>query len=104
MSGVGPRRLGKASQGSGSSLAKFTLAGRGAMLVVIALLLSQLALSSQGVVSSPPDLLADLNNLKFNASRVYSVRNVRLTRDGVSFYFNRGVLGVLAAVNGEVTG
>jgi Peptidase family M1 domain len=55
----------------------------------------------------PPDareLLKDLNQLSIDPTQVYELRDARITRDRATLYFNRGFLGLLATVQGEVTG
>jgi len=49
-------------------------------------------------------LLAELNHLSIDSSQVYFLRDVRIGRDRASVYFNRGFLGLLTTVEGEVTG
>ncbi|HUI40719.1 MAG TPA: M1 family aminopeptidase [Terriglobia bacterium] len=77
---------------------------RWAVCFLLGVTLRAAAREAQGGGSPPQELLDELNNLSFGASRVYSLHDVRLTRDSVSIYFNRGFLGLLTAVNGEVTG
>jgi Peptidase family M1 domain len=79
-------------------------AGNAVLCMLLAASSPQLANGFQNSRPSPQQLLERLNGLKFDVSQLYSLRNVRLTRDGVSFYFSRGFLGLLAPVNGTVTG
>lgn len=54
--------------------------------------------------SDPHQLLKDLNQLSIDASQIHFLRDARLTRDRVTLYFNRGFVGLLAPVQGQVTG
>lgn len=49
-------------------------------------------------------LLETLNNLAVDPSQVYFIRDARITRDRATVYFNRGFIGLLAPVGGEITG
>jgi hypothetical protein len=49
-------------------------------------------------------LLQRLNEASIDPAEIYVVRNVQITRDRANFYFNRGFVGFLAPVQGEVTG
>jgi hypothetical protein len=49
-------------------------------------------------------LLQKLNEASIDPAEIYVIRNVQVTRDRVNFYFNRGFIGFLTPVEGEVTG
>lgn len=53
---------------------------------------------------NPRELLEQLNDVSIDPSQVYVLHGARITRDRVNFYFNRGFVGFLTPVNGEVTG
>jgi len=62
---------------------------------------------SQGFAQTPTDareLLQKLNNLTIDPAEIYVLRDAQITRDRVNFYFNRGFIGFLTPVNGEITG
>jgi hypothetical protein len=62
---------------------------------------------SQGFAQTPTDareLLQKLNNLTIDPAQIYVLRDAQITRDRVNFYFNRGFIGFLTPVNGEITG
>jgi len=50
------------------------------------------------------ELLQQLQKAPIDPSQVYFVRNVRLARNGINIYLNRGFIGLLAPVAGKVTG
>ncbi len=52
----------------------------------------------------PRALLDRLNNVAIDRSQVYALRNVHLTRDRIKLFFDRGYIGFLTKVNGEITG
>ena len=54
--------------------------------------------------SSPQQLYQSLSSSPVDASRVYTVHNLILRRDGVSFTFTDGTLGLLAPVDGRTLG
>lgn len=54
--------------------------------------------------AEPGALLEKLNNLTVDPSQVYFIRDARVTRDRATIYFNRGFIGLLAPVDGVVTG
>ena len=54
--------------------------------------------------SDPKELLQKLNDLTIDPGQIYVLRDVQITRDRVNFYFNRGFIGFLAPVKGEITG
>ena len=60
--------------------------------------------SAEPAASPPGQLLAELNAVSIDPSQVYSLRGVRIRRDRVSLYFNRGSIGFFSKVAGEVTG
>ena len=71
------------------------------------LLLSCLFTSVLGyaqTTSSPGELLQKLNDLTIDPAEIYVLRDTQITRDRVNFYFNRGFIGFLTPVNGEITG
>ncbi|MGH9728821.1 MAG: M1 family aminopeptidase [Candidatus Acidiferrales bacterium] len=64
------------------------------------------ALSQQASIasSSPHQLYQSLSASPVDASRVYTVHNLILRRDGVSFTFTDGTLGFLTPVDGRTLG
>ncbi|HEV3279565.1 MAG TPA: M1 family aminopeptidase [Terriglobia bacterium] len=52
----------------------------------------------------PGALLEKLNALTVDPAQIYFIRDVRITRDRATIYLNRGFVGLLTAVEGEVTG
>jgi len=52
----------------------------------------------------PKVLFDQLNHAALNPSEIYVARNLYLTRDRVNIYLNRGFIGFLAPVAGEITG
>lgn len=74
----------------------------------LALLICHSALAAQEQPSKPatdPQVLFEqLNDVSIDPSQIYVLRNVRLTRDRVKIYFNRGYVAFLKPVDGEVTG
>lgn len=60
--------------------------------------------ASDATPSDPHELLRALNQVSIDPTQVYFLRDARITRDRVTLYFNRGFLGLLATVQGEVTG
>ncbi|HKV29332.1 MAG TPA: M1 family aminopeptidase [Candidatus Acidoferrales bacterium] len=54
--------------------------------------------------SSPQQLYQSLSTLPVDGTRVYTVHNLILRRDGVSFTFTDGTLGFLAPVGGRTSG
>jgi Peptidase family M1 domain len=55
-------------------------------------------------VSAPVALLRQLDKVSIDPGQIYALRNARLERGGVSFYFDRGFIGFFRPVEGEVTG
>ena len=53
---------------------------------------------------NPRELLEQLNDVSIDPAQIYVLNDAHITRDRVNFYFNRGFIGFLTAVNGEVTG
>lgn len=49
-------------------------------------------------------LLRQLDQVSIDPAQVYDLRDARLARGGVSFYFDRGFIGFFRPVKGEVTG
>ena len=62
------------------------------------------ALGYAQTTSDPRELLQKLNNLTIDPAEIYVLRDTQITRDRVNFYFNRGFIGFMAPVNGEITG
>ncbi len=52
----------------------------------------------------PKALLQELNGASIDPSQTYFIRNAQFTRDRVHFYLNRGFIGFLTPVQGEITG
>lgn len=75
---------------------------------VLALALSAAALGArppaEAAEGGPAELYRQLRDVSIDPSQVYLVRNARITRGGVSIYFNRGFIGFLHPVAGRVTG
>jgi hypothetical protein len=82
--------------------------GLGVILVVGALALSLEAARAQQSAAPPtPDALAlyqQLNQVLVAPSQVYYIRDARITRGGIDFYFDRGFIGFFTPVAGHVTG
>ena len=49
-------------------------------------------------------LLQQLDSVSLDPTQVYSLRHAEITRDGLKFYFDRGFVGFLTPVAGEITG
>lgn len=49
-------------------------------------------------------LLRQLNDVNLDSTQIYKLRDVRITRDRVSLYFDQGYLGLFTPVRGELTG
>ncbi len=60
--------------------------------------------AGDGAPSDPRELLKTLNQLSIDPGQVRFLRDARITRDRLTLYFNRGFLGLLTTVQGEVTG
>jgi len=63
--------------------------------------------SAHGVAQKPSDpreLLDQLNNASVDSTQVYALRDARITRDGVNFYFSRGFIAFLTKTQDETTG
>jgi hypothetical protein len=65
--------------------------------------------SSAASASGPPsiaprELLKQLDGVSFDTTQIYALRHAEITRDRLKFYFNRGFIGFLAPVAGEITG
>jgi hypothetical protein len=71
---------------------------------LILLCLFSSALGYAQTTRSPRELLQKLNDLTIDPAEIYALRDTQITRDRVNFYFNRGFIGFLAPVNGEITG
>ncbi len=54
--------------------------------------------------SDPRALLEQLNQVSIDPSQVYVLRGARIARDRINIYFNRGFVGFLTQVSGEITG
>ncbi len=54
--------------------------------------------------ADPKAIFQKLNEASIDPSQVYVIRNAKIVRDRVSLYLNRGVIGFLTSVRGEVTG
>ncbi len=52
----------------------------------------------------PQELLQQLNKVSIDSSQIYFLRDAQLTRDRVKIYLNRGFIGFLTPVAGEITG
>ena len=52
----------------------------------------------------PRELLEQLNNLSIERGQIYVLRGAQISRDRVNIYFNRGFIGFLDKVGGEITG
>ncbi|HXJ93759.1 MAG TPA: M1 family aminopeptidase [Terriglobia bacterium] len=74
------------------------------LVVILVLTSAPQAWANPSVPSDPRELLKTLNQLSIDSSQVYFLRDARITRDRVTLYFNRGFLGLLSTVQGEVTG
>jgi hypothetical protein len=74
------------------------------LVCVLALASATQLWASDPVPSDPHELLKALNQLSIDPDQVHFLRDARLTRDRVTLYFNRGFLGLLSTVQGEVTG
>jgi hypothetical protein len=54
--------------------------------------------------ATPREILEQLNKIAIDPAQIYLLHGVQITRDGVNFYFNRGFIGFLEKVDGEITG
>lgn len=54
--------------------------------------------------ADPRQLLKQLDEVSVDPGQIYALRNVRITRDHIEIYFNRGFVGFFAPVDGAVTG
>jgi hypothetical protein len=52
----------------------------------------------------PGQLLEQLNSASIDPTQIYVLRNARITRDGVNFYFTRGFIAFLTKTQDEITG
>ncbi len=52
----------------------------------------------------PRALLDRLNNVSIDSSQIYALRGAHLARDRIKLFFDRGYIGFLTKVNGEITG
>ncbi|HEV2424167.1 MAG TPA: M1 family aminopeptidase [Terriglobia bacterium] len=75
-----------------------------ALILIAAAATPRYALAADEAPPDPGALLDKLNNLTVDPSQVYFIRDARITRDGATVYFNRGFIGLLSPVQGEITG
>jgi len=54
--------------------------------------------------ATPSEILDQLNKVAIDPAQVYLMHGVQITRGGINFYLNRGFIGFLEKVNGEITG
>src|SRR6266567_2664370 len=54
--------------------------------------------------ATPREILNQLNKLSIDPAQIYLLHGVQISRDRVNIYFNRGFVGFLEKVNGEITG
>ncbi|HEV2176906.1 MAG TPA: M1 family aminopeptidase [Terriglobia bacterium] len=59
---------------------------------------------SDAAISDSNQIFQELQDVSVDPSQIYALRDFRMTRDRVTFYFNRGFVGFLTKVQGEVTG
>jgi len=78
-------------------------AGLAVILILAGAAFSRLA-AAESPSPDPGALLQKLNTLTVDRSQLYFIRDVRITRDRATIYFNRGFVGLLSPVEGEVTG
>jgi hypothetical protein len=78
-------------------------AGRWPLCLVLLCLLTSAPGHAQ-TAAHPGQLLLKLNYLTIDPAEIYVLRDTQITRDRVNFYFNRGFIGFLGPVNGEITG
>jgi hypothetical protein len=52
----------------------------------------------------PLQLLKQLNEVQIDPAQIYFLRDTQVTRDRANIYFNRGFIGFLTPVAGEITG
>jgi hypothetical protein len=52
----------------------------------------------------PRQILRQLNEVEIDPAEIYALRDTQLSRDRVNIYFNRGFIGFLKGVAGEITG
>src|SRR4026209_683921 len=65
------------------------------------------ALAAFASVEAPAEadaMLAQLSKIRLDKKQIYSVRDITLTRDVLSFSLNRGAVVFAEAVDGKVTG
>src|SRR5271169_1290838 len=66
---------------------------------------SAFAQTAQNPNAAPArELFNQLNDLAVDPTQIYVLHGVKITRDRVSIYFNRGFVGLLGKVAGEITG
>lgn len=75
-----------------------------APILVVARPMSSRQLPAGSAPGDPGALLEKLNNLTVDPSQVYFIRDARITRDRATIFLNRGFIGLLAPVDGEITG
>ncbi len=76
--------------------------GRAVLPVIAALAFLAPARAQQTL--DPKALLDQLNNATIDPAEIYAIRNVRITRDRVNIYLNRGFIGFISPAGGEITG
>src|SRR5260221_3333135 len=52
----------------------------------------------------PREIYKALNALRVDTTQIYAVSEIRLRRDAVSLIFSDGILGLLQAYDGRITG
>ena len=52
----------------------------------------------------PLQLLQQLNEVQLDPAQIHFLRDTQITRDRVNIYFDRGFIGFLAPIEGEITG
>ena len=61
-------------------------------------------LGASSTTQSPREIYKALNALRVDTAQIYAVSEIRLRRDAVSLIFSEGILGLLQAYDGQVTG
>src|SRR6266567_3559246 len=54
--------------------------------------------------ATPREILNELNKISIDPAQIYLLHGVQISRDRVNIYFNRGFVGFLKKVDGEITG
>ena len=60
--------------------------------------------TSSAQAADPRELLKQLDSVSIDPSQIYALRHAEITRDRLKIYFNRGFVGFLTSVGGEITG